>query len=739
MEGFVELLKYSNPALAADDDDTEPSLISVMQAEVVDNLALYMSKYEEEFQPYLSTCLGHAWELLVSTSLFVHHDLLVTTSIRFLTTVSTSVHHQLFAQAEVLQNVCEKIIAPNMQLLAADEEIFDENPIEYVRRDIEGSDSDTRRRVSCDLVRGLCKNYEAQVTALFQGYISTLLAQYSATPATGWKAKDVAIYLVIALTIKGGTSKLGATQTNQLVNLVDFFSKNVLPELQSAAASVSAGGAGAPHPVLIADAIKFVSTFRVQLDVDVYVSIMPHLIALLAHRNHVVHTYAASAIERMLTVKDAALPGTPSSRRFKAAQLIPLLQQLLTSLFAILNKGGSEDNAYAMRAIMRVTVVAGEAMAPYANVCITSLNGILGRVCANPSNPTFNHFLFETVASLVRYICAATPTAVDSFEQLLFPPFQTVLQMDISEFTPYVFQVLAQLLECRTGVSPAYESLFAPLLTPSMWERPGNIPPLVRLICAYMAKGKALVLGKLQGVLGVFQKLLASKATDAYACRLLSAIWTYFEQAEVAQFVTPIFNLCLTRLQSNKKVGPQLISAWATYVARYGPAALRATFESIQPGLTAMILGRVWAEHSVGVSGALARKTVAISSVRLLTDSAELLASPEAFAAVLQAVVAMLLADAGVSTKPTEDADEEAEDAPPDVDGGGGYSAAYVQLSFAANSETDLYASEVPSRFFASGLTQLNAAQPGPLGALMGQLPQEKQQQIQGLMQLAQS
>ena len=45
----------------------------------------------------------------------------------------------------------------------------------------------------------------------------------------------------------------------------------------------------------------------------------------------------------------------------------------------------------------------------------------------------------------------------------------------------------------RTGLSPSYVTLFPPLLMPAMWERPGNIPALVRLLCAYMAKGKAQV------------------------------------------------------------------------------------------------------------------------------------------------------------------------------------------------------------------------------------------------------
>ena len=59
-------------------------------------------------------------------------------------------------------------------------------------------------------------------------------------------------------------------------------------------------------------------------------------------------------------------------------------------------------------------------------MCIEELKTILGRVCANPSNPSFNHYLFETIASLVRFICAATPAAVDAFESMLFPPFQQV-------------------------------------------------------------------------------------------------------------------------------------------------------------------------------------------------------------------------------------------------------------------------------------------------------------------------
>eukprot|EP00983_Pelagomonas_calceolata_P051141 1142283-Pelagomonas_calceolata.AAC.3 len=45
------------------------------------------------------------------------------------------------------------------------------NPLEYIRRDAEGSDSDTRRRAAADLVKSLTEKFPSQVTQLFTGYV----------------------------------------------------------------------------------------------------------------------------------------------------------------------------------------------------------------------------------------------------------------------------------------------------------------------------------------------------------------------------------------------------------------------------------------------------------------------------------------------------------------------------------------------------------------------------------------
>lgn len=54
-----------------------------------------------------------------------------------------------------------------------------------------------------------------------------------------------------------------------------------------------------------------------------------------------------------------------------------------------------------------------------------------------------------------------------------------------------MFQILSLLIDYHQGgsVPDTYMALFPHLLAPALWERPGNIPPLVRLLQAYIEKG----------------------------------------------------------------------------------------------------------------------------------------------------------------------------------------------------------------------------------------------------------
>lgn len=64
---------------------------------------------------------------------------------------------------------------------------------------------------------------------------------------------------------------------------------------------------------------------------------------------------------------------------------------------------------------------------------------------------------------------------LSSFESILLPVFEGILREDITEFLPYVFQVLSLLLEIREeGIQGQfYMALFPLLVNPLLWDRPG--------------------------------------------------------------------------------------------------------------------------------------------------------------------------------------------------------------------------------------------------------------------------
>jgi hypothetical protein len=77
---------------------------------------------------------------------------------------------------------------------------------------------------------------------------------------------------------------------------------------------------------------------------------------------------------------------------------------------------------------------------PPSLVCTPYAALALAQVCNNPRDPVFNHYIFETLAVLLKTVQGIKPAAavVDELEALLFPPFQAILQRDIVEFHPYV-------------------------------------------------------------------------------------------------------------------------------------------------------------------------------------------------------------------------------------------------------------------------------------------------------------
>jgi exportin-2 (importin alpha re-exporter) len=141
-------------------------------------------------------------------------------------------------------------------------------------------------------------------------------------------------------------------------------------------------------------------------------------------------------------------------------------------------------------------------------------------------------------------------------EGQVLPPLQSILQQDIAEFMPYVFQIMTQLLYAHSeGIPAFYGSLVTALTQPVLWESSGNIPALAGLLQAYVQKGKSALLirqGQLPAFLGVCQKLIASRANDHFGFELLFAIFENLSTQELSSYLSNLFLLLLNRLSSSK-------------------------------------------------------------------------------------------------------------------------------------------------------------------------------------------
>lgn len=85
--------------------------------------------------------------------------------------------------------------------------------------------------------------------------------------------------------------------------------------------------------------------------------------------------------------------------------------------------------------------------------------------------------IFTVIIVFDRFICKASPEAAEQFEALLFQPFQVILQQDIAEFTPYVFQLMGQLLSFNTRpeLPVSYQQMLPPLVQPVLWSQQGML------------------------------------------------------------------------------------------------------------------------------------------------------------------------------------------------------------------------------------------------------------------------
>ncbi|OTB05757.1 hypothetical protein M426DRAFT_319437 [Hypoxylon sp. CI-4A] len=532
-------LTYESPLLATD-DDSEAGIVEIVKADICEVLQLYVTKFDDDFGRFTQVFVNSAWNLLSTIGPETKFDNLVSKALHFLTAIAASAKHSAsFNDENVLNQVVEKVVLPNVALRESDIELFEDEPIEFIRRDLEGSDTDSRRRAATDFLRQLQGQFEQLVTSVAGKYINHYLEQGK----TDWKHKDTAISLFLSIAAKGTvTAAHGVRTVSSLVNVVDFFQQHIAHDLVSTSA----------EPISKVDAIKYLYTFRTQLTKEQWQGAFQPLVQNMGSSNYVVYTYAAICVERLLALTDES-----GTRFFGRADIEPLAKDLLDHLFNLVEKEKSspaklQENEFLMRCIMRVLIVMNTGIANFVDPVLGHLVEITNAIKANPSNPRFYYYHFEALGAVVSF---GSVNGTSKLEDRLWGPISAIITEEVNEFIPYVLQVLSKLLEINpSGTLPSnFQSLIPHLVMPNLWETRGNVPALTRLLAAILPRAANTIVAEnqVQPILGIFQNLLRIKKTEQNAFDLLEAVVVSVPRNAIDPYFKEILSLLFVRLQNN--------------------------------------------------------------------------------------------------------------------------------------------------------------------------------------------
>ncbi|KAG7863931.1 hypothetical protein KL919_001246 [Ogataea angusta] len=645
-------LKYSNPLLEDSNETEEIDIITQVKTSCCELIQLYTTRYQEELGSIITEFIRTIWDLLSSIGIQPKYDILASKALQFLTIIaSLEQYNSTLKSEEALKEITEKIILPNVRLRESDEELFEDDPIEYTRRDLEGSDSDTRRRASTDFLRALKENKEQDVTQVVMNYVNHYLAGFQ-SHSTDWKSKDLAICLFSSIAAKGSITNAGITSTNLLVDVVDFFSQYVAQDLVN---QVS-------HPILKVDAIKYIFTFRNQLTKQQLIEAFPLLSSHFQDDNYVVYTYAAITIEKILSLRN---PSSHQQLLFSKTDIpAPVFNDLLTNLFRLMfGKGESPEklaeNEFLMKCVMRILLTAEDSLSERAPQLLQQLMKIVEIIGKNPSNPKFSHYTFESICVLIRY----NNNQIIGIFELIKPCMLSILAQNIHEFIPYAFQILSYCLEVYPNSSEMpseYEQLIKPLCSPAVWELRANIPAIERLLAAIIKFQPSLFTSaaSLTPILGVFQKLVSSKLNDHLGFDFLETILLSVDMSCLEPFLKEVAMILLSRLQTvrtDKYVKRFIVflSSIAALPTSSDPHlkknGLNSSFvinfiESVQSGVFQQILLSVIIPTIESFNNLLDKKILIVGLTNLITENAQTIGQ-DAFKLVLSKLLKITASD----------------------------------------------------------------------------------------------
>ncbi|KAF8822295.1 importin-beta N-terminal domain-containing protein [Cardiosporidium cionae] len=604
-------------------------LIECIEKQICENLKLYSDKYQEEFTPYVLQSIHSVWELLKVLNEQSQNDMLVCAAIDFLASAAQTrwditsedkegirntphIPTNPFSDPEVLHQLCTKLIVPSVHLRDSDIALMEENPQEFLRKDFEGGDQHMRRTSALDLVKSLAKFHDEQITNILLQCVSELSSQYShATGMTCERLKESCTYLMIALAVRGASRLKGVLVVNTKVDIYQFYEAYLASELVDEQVD--------NRVICRCAAMRYITTFRNQFPKELLQSTLMLIGKHLKAQNPIIHSNAAYCIEKVLTIR--------KDGHYLLDKIVvkPVLISALDPLLKIVSTNqGIPDNEHVMKCILRVLVFLSDQGSNVAVPVLKQLLEIIKEKSNNPSNPIFNHYLFETVGSIVKI---AAPKQLNEVEHYLVPVFSTIIQRSMHDFTPYCFQIMGLLLDLSTSGADMYANLFDHLMDISFWSiSQANVPGLERFLSAYFRKShlfSAVIEKNIQSLFERFQYCLYHKKLNSVAFDLLNGVFRYLSFPIYSKYFETLITMLLVRVQElNRKPSfcSNLVTSLSLFVCQQESAStLPDVLNKIQSGLVVDFFSFIFLPNATSIRDIHSRKVVVLALSKLCT------------------------------------------------------------------------------------------------------------------------
>jgi exportin-2 (importin alpha re-exporter) len=225
---------------------------------------------------------------------------------------------------------------------------------------------------------------------------------------------------------------------------------------------------------------------------------------------------------------------------------------------------------------------------------------------------------------------------------------------------------------------------------------------------AYLAKAGDEVVkgGHLNALLGVFQKLIASKAHDHEGFEVLCALVENLPLAVYESALPTVFTLLFSRLQTSRttKFVRGFITFLAVFIVKHSPAVVAGAMDTVQPGIFMMLVQQVWLPNMGLVDGTDEEKVVLVASTKCLCEFPAMQQSTEVWTQLRDATVKHVEGKSDGGGAGGGDCDEGFDEEMQ------GYSAAYAKLANASKTERPVLAEITdPKQYLEASLARMGA------------------------------